>query len=292
MGQNHIILKDVFSKYSQQLPKEKKHFSQFTLSNTAVTELEANVFSDIIFDMIVINNASKLTSIDSNAFKGSEATIKAIYIENTPLVSDQQNNDIFGIFSKFSNLESLTIDNSRVEVIPSLAFRPLNGYQNKLKFIKISGSLRKVMNNAFYNLNSLSYLNIGNNSIDILQSEALKFRTSEQYIGIVLDCNLFNASNVEENAYKNINRPVLLYDENEFCWLTYFDEKIFGPFFDNNSFNRIKAHDSASHIAIDCDDCRSVWLLKEEYLNRIDGLICNNGRNINDASSFTNCKHN
>ncbi len=51
----------------------------------------------------------------------------------------------------------------------------------------------------------------------LLQSEALKFQTTGQYIGIVLDCNAFNASNVEESGFKNINRPVLLYVANELC---------------------------------------------------------------------------
>lgn len=291
------ILTHIFYNLSQTLPEGKKHFTSFTLSNPHIIELGSNTFSDITFDKISIYNSTKLTSIDANAFNGTDMKTKELFFIDTPLV-EKSNNDIvnsifagsfFTIVSKFTNLEFLSIENSSIEVIPSYAFSPINGYQNKLNSISITGSLKQVMNNAFYNLDSLSVLTINDSTIDILHSDAFRFRNS-QFVPIVigLNCHLFNASNIEENALTNITRPVVLLYQNEAtCKLTYLDEKTFAPFFDSNIINSIFGSDL---LEIDCDDCRSHWIKKNaNYTRKLKQMKCTNGKKIEDVGSFSKC---
>ena len=58
----------IFQNLGKQLPKTGKHFKLFQLSNTFITELKENIFSDITFDTIVIHFSPNLTSIHRNAF--------------------------------------------------------------------------------------------------------------------------------------------------------------------------------------------------------------------------------
>jgi len=51
-GDQHINLKHMFKRLSQQLDDQNKHFNRFFLNNTAISELEENTFYEITFDNI------------------------------------------------------------------------------------------------------------------------------------------------------------------------------------------------------------------------------------------------
>jgi len=176
--------------------------------------------------------------------------------------------------------------------IPANAFKPINGYQNKLKTIVIRGKIKTLGDFAFSNLNSLTNLSIDDNSINHISSNQLNFeKESKQILDLYLDYNLLNGSNIEIIAFINLKRPTTIHSvcRNPPCILTYLDVNIFSHFFDLNDSNMITSYDKANKI--DCSDCRSFWIRDKNYTKRIGDLTCSDGKSLTDSSSFMNCKN-
>ncbi len=96
-----------------------------------------------------------------------------------------------------------------------------------------------------------------------------------------------NGSGFAINSLSHIKRPTILnfHSSNK---LTFLDERIFVPFFSTNSNNKIEFGGTQT---LNCDDCRSYWILREsKYINRTDITKCSNGNDIGNSSNFENCK--
>jgi hypothetical protein len=166
-GGNELInLKHVFNLLFQELDIRKKHFKKFFLNNTAITELEKNTFYDIVFDKIEIRAANKFKLIDTDVFSETNLITKSFGLFDCPTLNQPPNHDLFRVISKMKYLEYLEFANTEIEEIPSNAFSPVNGYQIKLNYVKIYGSkLIKINENVFYDLDSLTYIDLSPNSI-------------------------------------------------------------------------------------------------------------------------------
>ncbi len=100
--------------------------------------------------------------------------------------------------------------------------------------------------------------------------------------------NTLNGSSFAINSLSNIKRQTIIHlDFNHN--LKFFDETIFVPFFESNPKNQIYL-EPFTHL--DCDDCRSHWLVKEsKYLERFNLFRCFNGNDIRNSNNFKNCNH-
>jgi hypothetical protein len=192
-------------------------------------------------------------------------------------------------------LESLELASTQIEEIPSFAFRPINGYQTKLKTVRIYGQkLKKINDNAFYDLDNISFIDISPNSIISIPLNAFHFRKeSKEIISIALGIqwHQLNGSKIETSALSNINRPVRLhfYCGIADCKITYLDEKIFAKFLDVNPLNNIQPLYS-NNLIIDCHDCRSFWIQENlKCLERIVRLKCSNRKAFTDSNNFSKC---
>lgn len=261
-----IDIKSVFLKLSQNLPDDKKQFRDLQISNTPIHELEANTFSQITFGYIAINNAKNLTAININAFNGTDLVTTNLAFNNAPLVNKKSTHFIFDIINKFINLQIVSISNSNIEEIPSYAFNSLK----YLSGIYFTGSLKSIQDDAFYNLHTLNFLDITNNKLDVIHTDAFKFKDqSEVTFIIIIDCYMFNTSHIENNSLTNIGRPVRIWSE--VCKTDYLDAKKFKPFFDDNDSNIIWSKD----FNISCNDQRDDWLIKSgKYSSKVKGLTC------------------
>lgn len=91
-GNTSIPLKQIFLNIALSLDENEKHFGRFEFANTAVAELEENVFYDLTFTSIVIENAQSLRKINANAFISNRESVEYFYLfiepglENTVLV--------------------------------------------------------------------------------------------------------------------------------------------------------------------------------------------------------------
>ncbi len=287
-GNENFDLKFFFEKLSQQLKREEKIFYKFYLNNTSITDLKENTFSDITFEEIFIQNALKLSSIHLNAFNSTNSITKRVYITYTP-ISYSLNQDIFHVLSLMENIEDIRLLSTNLTEIPSNAFKPVNGFQDKLKIVSFwNSSIHKLGDNAFSNLNSVTDLILSQNSINFIPANAFRFENqSKDSLTVDLNNNPLNGSSFELNSFLNIKRPtnLLLFSDPSVGNLTYLDERIFLPFLSLNE-NKI----NLKNQNIDCNDCRSYWLNKNhQFIERIVNLKCNNGKSFMDENNFSNC---
>ncbi len=290
IGNEYINIKHIFNLLSQKLKDDEKHFEKFYLNNTAINELEENTFYDITFSFINIQ-ATNLTLINTFAFSETNLKTNTIYtyapVENRP-----PKYDFFIMLSLMKNINAISIYGNNITEVPSYAFKPILGNQNKLKFLNIHGeeNLRLVNDYAFYNLGSLTHLGIYANSKNYIFPNAMNFhKDSNELLHVFLDSFYFNGSYLGNNTFSNTRRPTVLHSDcrKYSCQLSFLNENVFSHFFSLNIKNRI---DFTNHL-IDCDDCRSYWLRKNvTHFERIDGLSCTNGNNFLNNNNFINCK--
>jgi hypothetical protein len=274
---------------NQLLPDNEKHFTKFYLNNTAITELEENTFYDITFDKIVIHNSTKLKLINTHAFMVTNSLLKSFDSRLTPIVYSPPNYDIFYSLSLMLNIEEIIIINPNIVEVPSYAFRPIVGHQNKLRSIYIeSGVIEKIGNYLFYGLNYLTNLSFYANKLDFIPKNAFHFeKTSDETMHLWLGYNSLNDSSFENGSFENFRKPTnLTLTHNN---ITYLDENIFLPFLQSNINNSITFK---SDDKLNCDDCRNYWLRKEFHLfgNRTNISKCINGKSFLSNDNFANCK--
>jgi hypothetical protein len=117
----------MLQKLDQVLTDNQKHFKKFYLNNTAITELEENIFLKLTFEEINITSATNLKLININAFSSTNKVTKFLYVINTPIVYFPPNYDIFRETSLMLNIQKVWIRYTKLSKIPSYAFRPING---------------------------------------------------------------------------------------------------------------------------------------------------------------------
>jgi hypothetical protein len=187
-------------------------------------------------------------------------------------------------------LEGLELISTEISEIPSYAFRPINGIQSKLSGIDFhKNKIEKIGNYSFYDLKNLTELDIGLNPLKLIlmNSFNLKNVSNETFKLNLGHSNTLNGDSFAINSLSNIKRPTFV-NLNDNPNLKFFDQTIFLPFFESNPKNHIYLSNTTK---LDCDDCRSHWLVKEsKYLERFHQIICLNGNDVRNSNNFKNCK--
>jgi len=292
-GNQSYDLKQFFNTLSQHLPKENKQFKRFYLSNTAIKVLEENTFSDIVFDEITIINATNLTLIHKNAFNGTNSHLNSLGSTGTPLINSIPEYDLFYALSTLTNATTIGLYRTNITEIPDNAFRPIIGYQNKLKNLQLVGNIQKLGNDAFYNLNSLESLQIYGNSIKSISPNAFNFKEeSNKQFYLYVDYFLLSVFNSDIVTFANLKRPttIAVVCQKSPCLNTYLDEKVFTRFLDSNEKNHVSSY-GADYEQLDCNDCRSSWIISKNYSQRFADFRCNDGKFLTSSKTLRNCKH-
>ncbi len=290
-GTDAFNLKHVFENIDKNSGENEKHFEQFYLNNTAITEIEENTFFKVTFDEIVIIDAKNLKLINSHAFNSTNMITKVFILNNASIVNLPPNYDLFLVLSSFINLEILVVEATQITEIPSYAFRPIIGIQSKLSRIDFdSNKIEKIGDYSFNELENLKILSFNKNPLKLISMNSFHFKNvSNQTFELHLNSiNTLNGSSFAINSLFNIQRPTLIY-LNDDPNLKFFDETVFRLFFEFNPKNKIISFNTTK---LDCDDCRSHWLVKEsKYLERFDYIKCLNGNDIRNSINFKNCNH-
>jgi len=283
-GDEVINLKRIFNILSNFLPDEVKQFDRFVLNNTAITELQENTFSDITFERIHFENAYNLVLIDKFAFSGSSLTIKKLTSIKTPLTNSTDSYDLFTAISLMVNLEELSIKESNIIEIPTDAFRQINGQQKNLKLIEINSALKKIGKNSLENLPSLKTLRLNNNNINYVSESAFNtLKENKLQLDIQLNNNQLGSTSFHSLAFSNLKRPIYLNLNHNA--IKYLDKVAFESMLNKNKMNRISIN------RLDCDDCRSHWLLENHYSTSQLDITCSNGRKLLDNFNFASCSN-
>ena len=190
--------------------------------------MEDNCFDEITFDEIVIDFCSNLSVIERNAFNATELVTKRLTLMyNDKLIMD---NSTFEQLSSFKNIEVMEVFRNGFHEIPSKAFLPINGYQEKLKNLSLGQDFTKMGNKAFSNLKNLAHLSFESARFKSLPDYAFEFEEhSNQTFHLLfwMDLNISSAFN--EKTLLNIRRPTTLYLR-DLDSVQYLPEKVFLPF--------------------------------------------------------------
>jgi len=238
-GNRGYNLSSIFSAVTKSLTTEQKHFSELSIKNHGITELEDNVLNGLKFSKITIREAYNLSRISAKAFNGTEDTLEEFVLDSKNQIG--KNGHISELFDAFTSLPNLKIFHLNAYFIDSIAEGLFKNHQDKLTDIDLAfnlegrGTINKVGNKAFYNLNNLQSLNIGIQSIDFLPKSAFDFElASNQTIHIYLHNNNLNETSFESGIFENTKRPVYLFLKGN--KITFLDEKIFSPFLKYNKY--------------------------------------------------------
>jgi hypothetical protein len=200
---------------SDELSDEKKHFDMFVL-DAPIEELPENVFYDLTFDEIVVNNATNLARIHYNSFN-STVNVSKSYRNYVYYASKLRNNppkfDLYAALSSFVNLEviSLSLEYNSVHDIPDHAFRDINGKQNNLEYIEFNGYfiLSRIGNYAFYDIPNLSFIRFNSITIKNISAHAFDFYDSnERILSIFMQNSSLNEKSFAAATFSNSKRPL------------------------------------------------------------------------------------
>ena len=143
--------------------------------------------------------------------------------------------------SKFVQAQIIHLGFNNIAEIPSNAFKNIVGEQDKLEILWFNGiSIKKLGNNAFSQLNSLTQLYITYTSIDFIPEYAFEFNedSDKRLVIYIYNDQFLNSSGFSEYSLMNLKRPTTIYiNFSEDTHFSYLDQKIFLPFLRSNKFN-------------------------------------------------------
>jgi len=84
-------------------------------------------------------------------------------------------------------------------------------------------------------------------------------------------------------VFGSLNRPIVV-NLNGNKDLNILDKNIFKSFLDLNGSNQIYVN------ILDCNDCKSYWLLDNgSYKGRLDHIVCSNANPVTSSKNFPTC---
>ena len=288
-GDTDIDLKAMFHQFSKDLSNNKKHFKRFYLNNTYIKVLEENTFDEITFDEIEINNCLNLTYIERYVFNTTDRVMKNIFIVNNNLNMETR---IFEILSSFVNIEFIYLNEKGLNEIPSKAFQPINGYQERLKHLFL-GYFVEIGKIAFSNLKNLVWLTFSQAEFDSMPDYTFEF---EEHSNDTFHLRFLNKLNISaafnQKTLLNIRRPTKL-NFHDLDNIKFLDQDVFLPFLLDDERNTIDVSVSIwknESEEFDCNDCRNYWIIKNQNLTKRVTANCSNKKQLNDPDNFKKCK--
>ncbi len=243
-----------------------KNVGKIVIRETNIKIID-ELFTEIKFEKIFIQNNKLLTQIKSKAFK--KGNLKSLTIYNNTILED---NGIFELARNLEPNETIDFGHNKLREIPANAFNSQN--MKVLRIYLDNNSITKIGSNAFMGLKNLTNLTISYNSISETEKDSLMF-DSNANVTVLLNNNklkydVFN--NFKESLKSSANFKLHL-ENNEISDLP---EKIYKDilksakvelFFNNNNFL--------------CKNCTLSWLLEEEfakkYSDKIHSVYCSDG---------------
>lgn len=164
----------------------------------------------------------------------------------------------------------------------------ISGTQKYLSLVSITDNqIGNVGDNAFFDLTSLTKLDLYNNQISKITAETLAFDfPSNKTLEINLENNRLDSASFDRNWYIKTRRPLILNLTNN--KMTYLSEHIFSAFINREHENMLIV-DKNPFLC----DCKAKWLVEdnEYYQKKVKGMKCQDQRDIFDwkISEFSQC---
>jgi len=263
--------KKLFERVSTTLTINDKHFNTLFINNTAITEIEDDLFKDLTFNLIQLRDTTNLRKIHPHAFTASAATVLEFRQEGASLLGEDDADipDLFTALSSFSNIKQIILQATKLRSIPQTAFS--NPNQNKLTHLEFSsGQIAQVGTHAFYYLTSLENLYLRKQQLSKISLHSFDFQKSNSIgLSVYLEGNGLEDAGVEVNSFTDTKRPISLYLGSNH--LTHLTKDIFRPILAANNRTTIDVENNPFRC-----NCEVSWLVrgKTMYSTRITNAVC------------------
>ncbi|CAG2112875.1 unnamed protein product, partial [Medioppia subpectinata] len=244
----------IFTELAQKLPADQKQFGVFWVGRTNVTELPANVFAGLQFNLIQIQ-ANKLQRIYRHAFNGTDTSTTEQYISDAPVNERVDREwDLFGAIHTLQALNVLHIENTSVRSLPT---RAISGHK-QLKWLNIvNNPIHTIATHAFNDLPSLIDMSVSHSPIESVAKRAFTVGNgaSDQRIGLDLIGDSLTDKSFADKAFDDMKCAVILtLMDNS---VRYLNLNVFKGFLSDNPNNTIVDR------AVDCNNSRNEWIKKQ-----------------------------
>jgi Leucine-rich repeat (LRR) protein len=259
----------------------KGRIQELYIHDTKIGIIPANIFPNVVFTTIVIEDNDDLKLIDPHAFKTGTMTkliVRRNKSFNSPLIYDLARN--------LNPTDTVQLDGNSIEELPTNAFTPLNPTTNKLKKIYLNNNkIKTILPHAFTGLPMLTTVSIDGNELEIINPNGLDFTASEtqRQISVRLGSNKISATSFHRGAIvvpENVTLSLQL-EDNEMKQL---------PEFEFSYLEQPGNQIVVTGNAITCD-CSLRWIFTAIQRSNVLGLKCANlgSRDINQLTVSDVC---
>ncbi|OTF78029.1 hypothetical protein BLA29_005528 [Euroglyphus maynei] len=294
IGNRMTQLRQIFQQIPPKNGENVRTIEWFYMIDTGLESLENNLFENIHFENVYLQNCPKLLFLNEYTF-GNESRlfVRNIYL-NTTNLSDHSRlkRKTFKALSSLRNLNVLEFQSHSIRTLPYKAF---NKFTN-VKIIRFynpeqRGHLIRIESKAFYRATFVEEIDLKNNQIKQIGSYAFQFqRYSPHELRIYLSGNDLHTDSFELNAFNGCNgRNVILYlGDYGHCnlMLKTLKQNIFESFLWENDKNIIDMYG----CPLICDE-QMDWILidsnnRNNYRYQIRNLICYNKTKLIDTDRY------
>jgi hypothetical protein len=302
-GSEQLSLKDIFfaiKEYNKQ-HKYNNKYDLFQLQNTAITELEEDVFDSVHFEIIKIVEADNLTRIHKNAFTSVSSSILNFEVSSSKLNNFPGTDyDLWKAMSSLTHATRINLYLESIKEIPDKVIYNIGLYigfmlillihfkafdsilKFKLEYLYIGAiELDKIGGNAFAQLTNLVEIDIFVPSLSKFPANVFDFNEpSERNLVISFRGNSrddLTKFSFEVGFLSNAKRHVKLLLK--FHYSVYLDEKIFGPILKDKRYE-IDLYESP----LNCKDCKMYWMIRDNLSNLVSNAKCDDGQSFWNSS--------
>ena len=244
----------------------RTHFDAFVLHNSCVRHLPKHMFQGLTISGIALHNNPDLSSIDLEAFIGTETHLEVFQTLKTNFSDDSE---IFDVLKTLPNLRMVSMHDDQLHSIPDHAFNhtKLTDIWLGLEMGQTSQPIHHIGQYAFYRTPQLRTLRLFSSHLDKIGKHALA-QSHRSPIGvddlqrmlyIYIGSPMLKSASFEETSLSRFrSRAVFLRLFN--TSITYLDESLFQPFLETHPSSLLDV--KYAPISETCD-CRSAWIYRD-----------------------------
>uniref|UniRef100_T1ISZ5 LRRCT domain-containing protein n=1 Tax=Strigamia maritima TaxID=126957 RepID=T1ISZ5_STRMM len=245
-----------------------------TITNAhQLTSIPADVFGSVKTKHVFIAKTS-LSSIDDNAFQGSENVLESIILNENNFPSFN-----FKSLTNLNKLDGFRITNDKLTEVPQEAFPNLPLI---LDIDLANNSITSIKNNAFHSLPFVRLIDLHGNKLTTIGDEVFNLGNTKNRVAINLNSN--KISSITQNAFKDLKVKNLELENNK---LETLPQTTFEPIL--NYLNTLGNEPGVIHLKGNPFKCNSSirWLVTKSttYKRRVANFKCHsNGKNLNQLT--------
>jgi len=242
-------IKAVFDRVEPLIPDSTVFDKLEIISCSSLLEIPENAIQTLKFVAIDLTMNENLEYIHPNAFNATYAVTKSLNFWNDFISNDSPHErDIYDLFNKFKNVESIWVPNNQLTSVPEDAFESL---PYLFDLYLGNNNIKSIGNYAFAKLPNLNKLYMSFNQISSNGISEYAFKSVDN--SLVVDLTSNNIQYLEESSFKTLIESALSVSVGgTYCSMS-----------------------GCTYAHLICDS-RADWICKDvqKYQNKLKGFLC------------------